>query len=90
MSSMNKDISTTSGVAVIGETEIRDKDKNLLVRFTSVDAEDCWGNFYEAQRIEYAMRNRRKTISEHYKTGVRPVHLKREAISLLIKNLLRR
>ena len=75
---------------VIGETEIKDKSGNLLVRFSSEDAEGFWGQLYEAERIKFAMRNRGKTIPEYLRTGGRPLYLKRTAIWLAVRNLLRR
>ena len=77
------------GRKVIGETEIKDKSGNLLVRFSSEDTEGFWGQLYEAERIKFAMRNRRKTIPEYLRTGGRPKHLRRMAIRLAIGNLLR-
>ena len=79
-----------SGNKVIGETVIKDKDGNLLVAFSSIDAEGFWGQMYEAERIRYAMRNRRKTIPEYLMTGERPHHLIRMALWLAIRNLVRR
>ena len=78
------------GQKVIGETEIKDKSGNLLVRFSSEDTEGFWGQLYEAERIKFAMRNRGKTIPEYLRTGKRPAHLKRTAIWLAVRNLLRR
>ena len=62
----------------------------LLVRFSSEDTEGFWGQLYEAERIKFAMRNRRKQIPEYLRTGERPRHLKRTAIWLAVRNLLRR
>jgi len=87
---MAKIISTSSGQKVIGETKIKDRYGNLLVAFSSIDAEGFWGQMYEAERIRYAMRNRRKQIPEYLRTGDRPQHLIRMAIWLTVRNLLRR
>ncbi len=81
---------TATGSRIIGEACIRDSKGNLLVQFCSIDAEDFWGNLYEAERIKYAMRNRRKNISEALRTGERPSHLVRRFLSLKVKNILRR
>lgn len=81
---------SNSGHKVIGETEIKDKSGNLLARFSSEDTEGFWGQLYEAERIKFAMRNRRKTIPEYLRTGKHPAHLKRTAIWLAVRNLLRR
>ena len=62
----------------------------LLVAFSSGDAETPWGERYEKARIKFAMRNRRKTIPEYLRTGKCPAHLKRTAIWLAVRNLLRR
>ena len=78
------------GQKVIGETEIKDKSGNLLVRFGSEDTEGFWGQLYEAERIKFAMRNRGKTIPEYLRTGERPRHLKRTAVLLAVRNLFRR
>ena len=78
------------GQKVTGETEIKDKHGNLLVRFGSEDNEGFWGQLYEAGRIKFAMRNRGKTIPEYLRTGKHPAHLKRTAIWLAVRNLLRR
>jgi len=87
---MAKAIATSQGHEVIGETEIKDRDGNLLVRFSSEDAVGFWGQLYEAGRIKFAMRNRRKQIPEYLRTGERPRHLIRMAIWLAIRNLIRR
>jgi len=87
---MAKAISTGSASEVTGETEIKDKHGNLLVRFSSEDTEGFWGQLYEAGRIKFAMRSRGKTIPEYLRTGERPLHLKRTAVLLAVKNLLRR
>ena len=79
-----------TGQEVIGETEIKDKHGNLLVRFSSEDTEGFWGQLYEAERIKFAMRNRGKTIPEYLRTGGRPLYLKRTAVFLAVRNLLRR
>ena len=62
----------------------------LLVAFSSEDTESFWGQLYEAERIKFAMRNRGKTIPEYLRTGGRPLYLKRTAIWLAVRNLLRR
>jgi len=87
---MAKAISTSTGYDVIGETVIKDKEGNLLVQFSSKDAETTWGQIYEAERIKYAMRNRRKNIPFYLRTGERPEHLVRTALCLAVKNILRR
>jgi len=86
---MAKCISIT-GTEAEGYTEIKDKDGNLLVAFNSKDAESYWGNEYQKERIKYAMRHRRDNIPEYLRTGEPPPNIKKEAIKLKIKNLLRR
>ena len=80
----------SSGNKVIGETEIKDKHGNLIVRFSSEEAEGFWGQLYEAERVKFAMRNRGKAIPEYLRTGGKPLYLKRTAILLVVRNLLRR
>jgi len=83
-------MNTNTGSKIIGETVIQDKFGNILVQFSSLDAESFWGNVYEAERIKYAMRNRHKNIPQYLRTGERPQNLKRTALLLAVKNILRR
>ena len=87
---MAKVMTTASGQQVIGETVIRDKDNNLLVQFSSADAESFFGLLYERERIKYCMRHRRDNILMSLRKGDRPNHLVRECLSLMLKNILRR
>ena len=78
-----------TGTKAEGFAEIRDGEGKLLVCFASKDAETLWGYRYQRERIIYAMRNRRKNIPEYLRTGEAPPHLKREALKLMILNLLK-
>lgn len=60
---------TNAGTKVIGETVIKDKDGNVLVQFSSLDAETPWGQRFEAVRIKYAMLRRRDKIPQFLRTG---------------------
>jgi hypothetical protein len=62
----------------------------LLVAFSSEDINGFWSQLYQKERIIYAMRHRRDSIPEYLRTGEPPPSIKREAIKLRIKNLLRR
>jgi len=48
----------------------------LLVRFKSEDAEDYWGERYQAERIKYCMRHRRDKIPMYLRTGKKPLFLR--------------
>ena len=60
----------------IGYTEMRDGEGNLLVAFNSEDAEDYWGNRYQAARIKYCMQHRRMKIPNYLRTGKKPLWLR--------------
>ncbi len=60
---------TSSGSRVIGETVIKDGKGNLLVQFSSLDAETIWGQRFEAARIKYCMLKRRERIPKFLRTG---------------------
>jgi len=60
---------SNSGHKVIGETEIKDKSGNLLVRFSSKDTGGFWGQRFEAARIKYAMLHRGDNIPSFLRTG---------------------
>jgi hypothetical protein len=64
--------SADSGHKVIGEAAIRDKHGNLLVAFSSEDAESHWANEYQRLRIDYCMKHRRDDIPMYLRTGERP------------------
>jgi len=63
---------TSGGSKAEGYTEIKDKDGNLLVAFSSEDAETPWGQRFQAARIRYSMLKRRETIPMWLRTGKRP------------------
>jgi hypothetical protein len=73
---MAKCITTTQGTEAEGYTEIRDKNKNLLVAFNSKDAESRWGNAYQKERIIYCMRHRGDRIPDYLRTGRRTLWLR--------------
>jgi len=75
---------------IIGSVEIRDKDGALLVAFSTENIDGFWSQVYEAERIRYCMRNRRKKIAISLREGRRPLNLKRETLKLWLKNILRR
>jgi len=72
---------------VIGETVIRDKDGNLLVQFSSEDAESPLGQRFEATRIRYCMSHRRDRIPQFLRTGKCPFLIKFIAIPILERKL---
>jgi hypothetical protein len=81
----------SGGAKISGFVEIRDGEGKLLVAFSSEDAEDYWGQRYQAERIRYAMRKRRQNIPQYLRTGEPPPKGRKiEAIKLRVKNLLRR
>ena len=86
---MAKAISTGSASKVTGETEIKDKHGNLLVRFSSEDAETPWGQRYEAARIKYAMLHKGDKISPYLRTGKRPL-LGRRIMTLVLERKLKK
>jgi hypothetical protein len=67
---------TSSGSKVIGETVIRDGSGNLLVQFSSLDAETPWGQRFQAARVKYAMLKRRERIPQFLRTGKCPFIIK--------------
>jgi len=67
---------TSSGNKAIGETEIKDKHGNLLVRFSSEDVGGLWGQRFEQARVKYAMTHRRDNIPKFLRTGKCPFLLK--------------
>ena len=81
---------TSSGSKVIGETVIRDKDGNLLVQFSSEQAETPWGQRFEAARIKYAMLKRRERIPSFLRTGKCPFIIKIIFTFILERRLKRR
>ena len=64
------------GQKVIGETEIKDKHGNLLVRFSSEEAESYWGNEYQKERTIYSMRHKRDKIPMYLRTGKKTLRLR--------------
>ena len=67
---------TTSGSKAEGYTEIKDKDGNLLVAFSSKDAESYWGNQYQKERVIYCMKHRRDKIPMYLRTGKKSLILR--------------
>ena len=78
---------SSSGNKVIGETEIKDKSGNLLVRFSSEDNEGLWGQRFEQARVKYAMLHRRDKIRKFLRTGKCPFLLKLIFIPILERKL---
>ena len=74
------------GSKATGYTEFRDRDGKLLVAFNSEDAEDYWGNRYQAARIRYCMSHRGK-IPGYLRTGKKPFWGKRIMTLILEKKL---
>jgi hypothetical protein len=48
----------------------------LLVAFSSKDAESYWGNQYQKERIIYCMKHRRDKIPMYLRTGKRTLRLR--------------
>jgi len=59
----------------------------LLVQFSSKDAETPWGQRFEAARIKYAMLKRRDKIPLFLRTGKCPFFVKIIAIPILERKL---
>jgi len=78
---------SSSGNKVIGETVIWDKDHNLIVKFSSEDAETPWGQRFEAARIKYATLHRRDRIPKFLRTGKCPFIIKVILIPILERKL---
>jgi hypothetical protein len=62
----------------------------LLVQFTSLDAEAPWGQRFEAARIKYAMLKRRERIPQFLRTGKCPFIIKIIFTLILERKLKRR